>query len=82
MNNFSIVGRCLNINKLNSNNYIINILSTSPKHKNITIPIYISKSNFINKIKENDLLGINGVIDILDSDIIFVASKVIWLPEK
>lgn len=82
MNNFSIVGRCLNINKLNSNNYIINILSTSPNHKNITIPIYVSKSNFINKIKENDLLGINGVIDILDSDIIFVASKVIWLPEK
>ena len=82
MNNFSIVGKCLNINRLNSNNYIINILSTSPMHKNITIPIYISKSNFINKIKENDLLGINGVIDMQDSDIIFVASKVIWLPEE
>lgn len=82
MNNFSIVGKCLNINKLNQNNYIINIISTSPTHKNITIPIYISKSNFINKIKENDLLGINGVIDIQDSDIIFIASKVIWLPEK
>lgn len=81
MNNFSIVGKCLNINKLNQNNYIINIISTSPTHKNITIPIYISKSNFINKIKENDLLGINGVIDIQDSDIIFIASKVIWLPE-
>lgn len=81
MNNFSIVGKCLNINKLNANKYIINILSTSPMHKNITIPIYISKSNFINKIKENDLLGINGVIDIQDSDIVFVASKVIWLPE-
>lgn len=81
MNNFSIVGKCLNINKLNHNNYIINIISTSPTHKNITIPIYISKSNFINKIKENDLLGINGVIDIQDSDIIFIASKVIWLPE-
>lgn len=82
MNNFSIVGKCLNINKLNPNNYIINIISTSPTHKNITIPIYISKSNFINKIKENDLLGINGVIDIQDSDIIFIASKVIWLPEE
>lgn len=82
MNNFSIVGRCLNIRKLNPNNYIINIISTSPMHKNITIPIYISKSNFINKIKENDLLGINGVIDIQDSNIIFIASKVIWLPEK
>ena len=81
MNKFSIVGKCLNINKLNQNNYIINIISTSPTHKNITIPIYISKSNFINKIKENDLLGINGVIDIQDSDIIFIASKVIWLPE-
>ena len=71
MNKFSIVGKCLNINKLNQNNYIINIISTSPTHKNITIPIYISKSNFINKIKENDLLGINGVIDIQDSDIYF-----------
>lgn len=82
MNNFSIVGRFLNIKKLNSNNYIINIISSSPIHKKITIPITISKSNYINKLKENDLLGINGVIDIQDSDIIFIASKVIWLPEK
>ncbi|MGI6608811.1 MAG: hypothetical protein ACOX1F_07590 [Erysipelotrichaceae bacterium] len=82
MNKFSIVGKCLNITKLDSNKYIINIISNSPMHKNITIPIRISKSNYINKIKENDLLGINGVIDIQDSDIVFVASKVIWLPEQ
>lgn len=82
MNQFSIIGKCLNINKLDSNKYIINIISSSPIHKNITIPITVSKSNYINKIKENDLLGINGIIDIQDSDIIFIASKVIWLPEK
>ena len=82
MNQFSIIGKCLNINKLDSNKYIINIISSSPMHKNITIPITVSKSNYINKIKENDLLGINGIIDIQDSAIIFVASKVIWLPEK
>ena len=81
MNKFSIVGKCLNINKLNLNNFIINIICTSPTYINITISFYISKINFINKIKENDLLGINGVIDIQDSDIIFIASKVIWLPE-
>lgn len=82
MNQFSIIGKCLNINKLDSNKYIINIISSSPIHKNITIPITVSKSNYINKIKENDLLGINGIIDIQDSAIVFVASKVIWLPEK
>lgn len=82
MNQFSIVGRCLSINKLNSNKYIINIISSSPLHKNIKIPIHISKSNFITKIKEDDLLGIKGVIDIQESDIIFIASKIIWLPEK
>lgn len=82
MNNFSIVGRCLNITKLDSSKYIINIMSSSPIHKNIKIPISISKSNYINKIKENDLLGINGVIDIQDSDIVFIASKIIWLPEQ
>ena len=82
MNNFTIVGKFKNIKQISPNNYIINILSTSPTHKNINIPIRISKNNFINKLKENDLLGISGTIDEADSNIIFLATKIIWLPNK
>lgn len=82
MNNFSIIGRCKNIKRLNQNNYIINIISKSPLNESIIVPIHISKNIYIKKIKANDLLGINGFIDIQDSVIIFLASKIIWLPSK
>lgn len=82
MNNVTIVGKCKNITKINPNKYIINIISSSPINKKIAIPIYISKSDFINKIQTNDLIGINGYIDISDDVIILIALKITWLPQK
>ena len=68
MNKFSIVGKCLNITKLDSNKYIINIISNSPMHKNITIPIRISKSNYINKIITLQLLTNKKLNNIIFAD--------------
>ena len=82
MNNFTLVGRCKKITKINSNDYIIYIISTSPAHKEITIPIHVTKNDFIKRIKENDLLGISGTIDEKDSNNIFLATKVVWMPQK
>ena len=82
MNTFSIIGKCKKIHKIGANKFIINVICNSRSDSLFTIPIHVANSNFISKIRENDLLGINGIIDIHCMNIIFIASKVIWLPEK
>lgn len=82
MNNFSIIGKCKNINKIDSNNFIMNIITSSTKNKEILIPIRILKSTYLNKIKENDLIGVHGTIDVQDSNILFFATKIIWLKSE
>ena len=84
MNKFSVIGKFVEV-KINvaNNNYKTIFLKTSSFFKkDLVLPIICRNHANINKLKIGDLIGVHGHIGTEEENIILMAEKIIWLPNK